>query len=132
MTGPAPGCRPWYRTFPAIAGFAVLAAVVMASGVIAVVLFGRVESRRIFGQSESVGLVAHLPAPDADLTAELDAAATDAHDAAHMCLAVLKQTLNNYDAEFSTHIDQADRHLKAAVAIVNRSLTQPSRSSPRG
>lgn len=69
-----------------------------------------------------VDLAAHLPAPDADLTAELNAAAVDAHEAAHMCLSVLEQTLNNYDAEFTSNVDQADRHLKAAVAIVNRNL----------
>ncbi|ADU00956.1 hypothetical protein [Mycolicibacterium gilvum] len=76
-----------------------------------------------------VGLVAHLPAPDADLTAELEAVAADAHDAAHMCLAVLEQSLNSYDAEFTTRVDQADRHLKEAVAVVNRQLAQESRSS---
>ncbi|WP_260762142.1 hypothetical protein [Mycobacterium sp. SMC-4] len=70
-----------------------------------------------------VDLVAQLPAPDRDLTAALNAAAVDAHQAAHMCLAVLERTLNNYDAEFTSNVDQADRHLKAAVAIVNRNLT---------
>lgn len=74
-----------------------------------------------------VDLSAHLPAPDRDLTAELNAAAVDAHAAAHMCLSVLGQTLNNYDAEFTTNVDQADRHLKAAVAIVNRTLTRQAR-----
>ncbi|MGD9516133.1 MULTISPECIES: hypothetical protein [Mycolicibacterium] len=73
--------------------------------------------------SAGVDLAAHLPAPDRDLTAELEAAAQDAHDAAHMCLAVLELTPNNYDAEFVSDIDQADRHLKAAVAIIDRSLT---------
>lgn len=73
--------------------------------------------------SAGVDIAAHLPAPDRDLTAELEAAAQDAHDAAHMCLAVLELTPNNYDAEFTSDIDQADRHLKAAVAIVDRSLT---------
>lgn len=179
MTEPAQGRRTWYRRFPAIATFTILAAVVAASGIIAIVLSGRAESPKTLGPTENVeiaqwwsstyphvanlqdsldgsrqalthmdrpaltaacqrmhdaagvGLVAHLPAPDDDLTAELDAAATDAHNAAHMCLAVLEQTRNNYDAEFTTHVDQADQHLKAAVAIVNRSLTHAAHASSR-
>lgn len=74
-----------------------------------------------------VDLAAHLPSPDADLTAELSAASGDAHDAAHMCLSVLEHTPNNYDAEFASDVDQADRHLKAALAIINRGLTRESR-----
>lgn len=74
-----------------------------------------------------VDIAARLPSPDADLTAELAAAIEDAHDASHMCLSVLGQTLNNYDAEFAADVDQADRHLKAAMEIVNRNLTRESR-----
>ncbi|STZ42023.1 acetyl-CoA synthetase [Mycolicibacterium gilvum] len=85
--------------------------------------------RKLRTLADVVGYVAHLPAPDADLTAELEAVAADAHDAAHMCLAVLEQSLNSYDAEFTTRVDQADRHLKEAVAVVNRQLAQESRSS---
>ncbi|MGQ9410045.1 MULTISPECIES: hypothetical protein [Mycolicibacterium] len=160
-----------------IVGFAIVVAVAVAFGVIAMVLAGRPESPGTAGVPETVGLsrwwagthqhvtdlqkslddskralnrmdgpalesacqrmhdaagvelAAHLPAPDADLTAELEAVAADAHDAAHMCLAVLAQSLNSYDAEFTTRVDQADRHLNEALAIVNRQLAQESRSS---
>ena len=70
----------------------------------------------------AVRLRAHLPAPDPDLTAELDAAINDAHDAAHMCLAALADSQNNYAGEFVSNLDQADKHLKAALDIVNKSL----------
>jgi hypothetical protein len=70
----------------------------------------------------AVDLRAHLPAPDPDLNAELDAAINDAHDAAHMCLAALNGSLNNYAGEFVSNLDQAAMHLKAALGIVNKSL----------
>jgi flagellar hook-basal body complex protein FliE len=69
-----------------------------------------------------VKLRAHLPAPDPDLTAELDAAINDAHDAAHMCLAAISGSLNNYFGEFAANLDQAEMHLKAALSLVNKSL----------
>ena len=72
----------------------------------------------------TVELRAHLPAPDPDLTAELDAAINDAHDAAHMCLAAISGSLNNYVGEFAANLDQADKHLKAALGIVNNSLLE--------
>jgi hypothetical protein len=71
----------------------------------------------------AVGLQAHLPAPDPDLTAELSAAIEDAHTAAHMCLAVVAGTPNSYDGEFMTNVDQAEKHLDAALAKINESLT---------
>lgn len=77
----------------------------------------------------AVELVAHLPAPQPDLSAELEAAATDAHAAAHMCLSVLEQTQNSYDAEFVSDVDQADRQLKAAVADANKYLAGESTGS---
>jgi hypothetical protein len=70
----------------------------------------------------AVDLRAHLPAPNPDLTAELDAAINDAHEAAHMCLAAVSGSLNNYAGEFVTNLDQAEKHLKAALGIVNKSL----------
>jgi hypothetical protein len=70
----------------------------------------------------TVDLRAHLPAPNPDLTAELDAAINDAHEAAHMCLAAINGSLNNYAGEFAANLDQAERHLAAALAIVNKSL----------
>lgn len=70
----------------------------------------------------AVEIRTHLPTPTANLTAELEAAMEDAHAAAHMCLSVLVSPTNNYDGEFEIASTQADRHLRAAVAIVNRTL----------
>lgn len=72
----------------------------------------------------AVAVPAHLPAPDPYVTAELTAAAGDAHAAAHMCLSVLQRSLNNYDGEFASTLDQADRHLDDALELVNRSITE--------
>lgn len=74
----------------------------------------------------AVELAAHLPAPQRDMTAELAAAATDAHSAAHMCLSVLEQTQNSYDAEFVSTVDQADRQLQAALAAADKYLAGES------
>lgn len=70
----------------------------------------------------AVRLRAHLPAPDPDLTAELDAAINDAHEAAHMCLSAISGSQNNYAGEFLSHLDQVEKHLTAAHDIVNKSL----------
>ncbi len=70
----------------------------------------------------AVRVPAHLPAPEGDLSAELGAAATDAHAAAHMCLSVVERTPNNYDAEFLSNLEQADRQVKAAMATANEYL----------
>ncbi len=70
-----------------------------------------------------VRLRAQLPAPDPQLTAELDAAINDAHDAAHMCLAAIDGSQNNYGGEFRSALDQADRNLTAALVSVNNSLS---------
>jgi hypothetical protein len=70
----------------------------------------------------AVEIRTHLPAPTADLTAELEAATEDAHAAAHMCLSILVSPANNYDGEFEIASTQADRHLRTAIAIVNRTL----------
>ena len=69
-----------------------------------------------------VGLRAHLPAPDPDLTAELDAAISDAHEAAHMCMSAVSGSQNNYTGEFASNLDQTEKHLTAALDIVNKSL----------
>ncbi len=71
----------------------------------------------------SVDLRTLLPTPDARITAELSAATDDTHAAAHMCLAILAGSPNNYDAEFMADIDQARRHLDAAQDIINETLT---------
>lgn len=68
-----------------------------------------------------VDLQAHLPSPDSDLTAELNAAIQDAHTSAHVCLSAISGSPNNYDVEFTTHLDQALKHLKAATDIVDKS-----------
>ncbi len=70
----------------------------------------------------AVQVPAHLPAPVGDLSAELGAAAADAHAAAHMCLSVIEQTPNNYDAEFLSNLDQAGRQVQAAMATANKYL----------
>lgn len=72
----------------------------------------------------AVDLRAHLPTPNADLTAEIDAAINDAHEAAHMCLAAASGSLNNYVGEFAANLDQAEKHLTAALNIVNESLLE--------
>lgn len=174
------GKQRWYRSFPVMLIFAMIAAVVVASGVIALVLTGEApdgprrlapaqhaeltqwwataypevadlqealdDSERALDRldapalaaacqrahdSAAVGIAAHLPSPDRELTAELNAATDDAHEASHMCMAVIGRTTNEYDAEFVADIEQANRHLKAAVAIVNRYLTQEPRWSAR-
>lgn len=71
----------------------------------------------------TVRLRAQLPAPDPQLTAELDAAINDAHDAAHMCLAAVDGSQNNYAGEFRSALDQVDRNLTAALMTVNNSLS---------
>lgn len=68
----------------------------------------------------TVDLQARLPSPDPDLTAELEAAIQDVHDASHMCMAAVAGTMNNYDAEFVTRLDEAKKHLDAAVDLVTK------------
>lgn len=80
----------------------------------------------------AVDVPAHLPTPDRDLTAELDAATQDAHAAAHMCLAVIDKSQNNYEGEFNSSLDQAEKQLRAAMVHVNRILTgQPPAQSAK-
>ena len=70
----------------------------------------------------AVDLRAHLPTPNADLTAEIDAAINDVHEAAHMCLAAASGSMNNYAGEFAANLDQAEKHLESALGIVNKKL----------
>ena len=72
--------------------------------------------------ASTVKLQAHLPAPDPDLNAELEAAMNDVHAAAHVCLAALAGSQNNYAGEFVSNLEEAERHLEAAQDIVNKSL----------
>lgn len=71
-----------------------------------------------------VKLQAHLPSPDQDLTAELGAAIQDLHAAAHMCLSVIAGSMNSYGGEFEADLQQGEKHLDAALAIINRSQPQ--------
>ncbi|BBZ62248.1 hypothetical protein [Mycolicibacterium monacense] len=71
----------------------------------------------------AVDVPAQLPSPDRDLTAELTAAAEDAHTAAHMCLAVVAKSPHNYEGEFTANLDQAEKQMRAAMTLVNRILT---------
>lgn len=72
-----------------------------------------------------VDLPAHLPTPDPDLTSELTAATADAHAAAHMCLAAIAGSENNYHGEFPADVDQAEKHLSKAQELINKALTHP-------
>ena len=72
-----------------------------------------------------VDLPTHLPTPDPDLTSELTAATADAHTAAHMCLAAVEGSENNYYGEFAADLDQAERHLTKAQELVNKALSHP-------
>jgi hypothetical protein len=74
--------------------------------------------------SAAVDLRSHLPAPDPELTRELEAATEDAHAAAHMCLSVLERSTNSYDGEFPVDIDQAEKHLLAAQELVRQALAK--------
>ncbi len=71
-----------------------------------------------------VDLQANLPSPDAELTAELNAAVADAHTTAHVCISAISGSPNSYDVEFTTYLDQALRHLKAATDIVDKSRVE--------
>lgn len=73
--------------------------------------------------SAAVSVQTHLPAPDNVLTAELSAAAEDAHAASHMCLAVLAESLNSYDGEFLSTTEQAEKHLRVVMKFVDEALT---------
>ncbi|WP_050899760.1 hypothetical protein [Mycolicibacterium rhodesiae] len=66
----------------------------------------------------AVDLPAHLPAPAHELTSELTAAVTDAHDASHMCMSVLEGSSNSYDGEFPVNLKQAEKHLAAAEELI--------------
>ena len=60
------------------------------------------------------------PALEPSCQERIDAAINDAHNAAHMCLSAVAGSLNNYAGEFESNLDQADKHLKAALDIVNK------------
>ncbi|ODR13991.1 hypothetical protein BHQ16_08145 [Mycobacterium shimoidei] len=70
-----------------------------------------------------VKLRAHLPTPNAELTAELNAAIEDYHSAAHMCLAVVAGSAVDYDGEFFSSMAQANMHMIAARKIISEALT---------
>lgn len=80
----------------------------------------------------AVKVPAHLPAPDGDVGAQLAAAAEDAHSAAHMCLSVIEQTANNYDAEFLSSLEQAGRQVKVAMSTAGDYLAGTAHTSAPG
>lgn len=82
--------------------------------------FGLERSCQKIHDASVVDLRAHLPAPDPDLTAELDAAIDDAHALGHMCISAMSGSPNNYDMEFTTNLDQALEHLDAAKDIATK------------
>lgn len=69
-----------------------------------------------------VRLKSHLPTPNTELTAELQAAIEDFHSAAHMCLAVVQGSQVNYDSEFLSSMAEANRHMTAAQEIIDKAL----------
>ncbi|MDH6194027.1 gas vesicle protein [Mycobacterium frederiksbergense] len=79
-----------------------------------------------------VHIPARLPTPDAQLTSELQAAARDAHDASHMCLAAVAGSMNSYRGEFAADIDQADKHLAAAQKIIDHAVPEDRYAVKRG
>lgn len=69
-----------------------------------------------------VRMQSHLPSPNPELTAELHAAVEDFHSAAHLCLAVVAGSQAEYDGEFLSGMAQANKHMRAAQDIINRTL----------
>lgn len=72
--------------------------------------------------SAAIDVPAHLPAPDPYVTVELRAVNDDVHAAAHMCLAVAAGAPTNYDGEFVSNLNQAERHLTEARREIDRLL----------
>ncbi|CRZ14377.1 hypothetical protein BN2156_01226 [Mycolicibacterium neworleansense] len=72
----------------------------------------------------AVDVAAQLPTPDVRLTAELTAAADDAHDAAHICLSTIGGAIVSYRAEFDTDMEQAHKHTAAAREIIDRFVNE--------
>lgn len=70
----------------------------------------------------AVGVPSQLPSPDPTVTAELSAAAEDAHAASHMCLAAVARSSNDYDGEFTATTEQAEKHVKAAQDLIDHNL----------
>lgn len=78
--------------------------------------------QRIHDAAE-VGMLAHLPSPNATLTAELRAAVEDFHYASHLCLAVVGGSPTNYDGEFFSSMSEGNKHMRAAQDLINKLLT---------
>lgn len=69
-----------------------------------------------------VDVPTYLPAPTPELSSELTAATEDAHDAAHMCLALAAGSQNLYSGEFLSSVEQAERRLVHVQEIINAAL----------
>ncbi len=68
-------------------------------------------------------LQSHLPSPDPELTADLQGAINDAEIAAHMCLSAEAGSYVQA-GDFTNREDQADKQMRAAQDIVNKTLTE--------
>ena len=68
-------------------------------------------------------LQAHLPTPDPELTADLQGAIADATSAANNCLAAQAGAYEQL-GEFNSYADQAEKQMRAAQDIVDRTLTR--------
>lgn len=56
------------------------------------------------------------------MTSELRASIDDAHAAAHMCLAAMAGSVNSYDGEFVSLVEEAARNVAAAQLRIRRAL----------
>jgi hypothetical protein len=71
-----------------------------------------------------IKLQAHMPSPDPDLTAEVRSVIEDAHQAAHICLAILQGSMASDGGQFQSYLDEVLKHLDGAQAIAVRTGTQ--------
>ncbi|AMO63127.1 Uncharacterised protein [Mycolicibacterium phlei] len=67
----------------------------------------------------AVDIRQHLPAPNPELTSNLEAAIEDGHQAAHMCLSAAAGSMNSYVGEFPATLEQAQRNLDNALRLID-------------
>jgi hypothetical protein len=64
----------------------------------------------------------HLPSPNRKLTTELRGAIEDFNFASHLCLAAVAGPPAHYDDEFLSLMARANKHMRAAEDIIDRTL----------
>ena len=72
----------------------------------------------------AIKLQAHMPSPDPYLTAEVGSVIQDAHQAAHVCLAILQGSMAYDGGQFQSLLDEVLRHLDGAQGIADRTGAQ--------